>query len=53
MKKPPPKTPWAPPTRRAFVSMIGAAAAALALRTKTLAAEAPRPKKPTRWIGHC
>ena len=29
-----PQTPWRPPTRRAFVAMLGAAAAALALRDK-------------------
>ena len=49
------KQGWRPPTRRAFVAMLGAAAAALALRE-------PRPKADplrstgsgiTRWIGHC
>jgi hypothetical protein len=37
---------WRPPTRRNFVAMLAAAAAALAIRTK------PAPKK-TIWIGHC
>jgi len=36
---------WRPPTRRMFVQMIGAAAAALALRDRV---EKPRPI----WIGH-
>jgi hypothetical protein len=48
---------WRPPTRRAFVGMIGAAAAALALRTGEREAQAkaqnpPVPPRP-RWIGHC
>jgi len=56
------KPPWRPPTRRAFVAMIGAAAAALAVRERIPAAPvAPadddRPPRPwtgtTRWIGHC
>jgi hypothetical protein len=51
--KPEPMT-WRPPTRRAFVGMLGAAAAALALRAREREAQAkasvsPRP----RWIGHC
>lgn len=50
--------PWRPPTRRAFVAMLGAAAAAIALR-ETRSREQPRdpPRSPwtgrTRWIGHC
>jgi hypothetical protein len=36
---------WRPPTRRAFVQMIGAAAAALAIRDRS---EKPKPI----WIGH-
>lgn len=48
------KTTWRPPTRRAFVAMLGAAAAALALP------RAPAPDKTPRdprtglpiWIGH-
>ena len=44
------KVVWEEPTRRAFVTMIGAAAAALALR-KAKQAEAPPPPLP-RWIGH-
>lgn len=57
MKKPAAKTVWPEPTRRAFVSMIGAAAAVLALaRTGTgtgtrKAAEPPPPPLPP-WIGH-
>lgn len=36
---------WRPPTRRAFVQMIGAAAVALAIRDRS---EKPKPI----WIGH-
>ena len=47
---------WRPPTRRVFVAMIGAAAAALALREET-PVEPERPRSTwagkTRWIGHC
>ena len=54
-------TPWRPPTRRAFVTMLGAAAAALALapRVKKLGtpSDDDRPRSTwtgtTRWIGHC
>jgi hypothetical protein len=43
--------PWRPPTRRAFVAMLGAVAASMALRTKSTL---PRvTSRPTRWIGHC
>jgi len=47
------KTVWPEPTRRAFVSMLGAAAAVLALaRTgKGTAADTPSPPLPP-WIGH-
>ncbi len=50
-------TTWRPPTRRAFVGMVGAAAAALTLRAREREAEAkavspPNPTRP-RWIGHC
>jgi hypothetical protein len=56
-----PKGTWRPPTRRAFVAMLGAAAAALALREKVLRGAGGRnddpPRSPwtgsTRWIGHC
>ncbi len=41
---------WRAPTRRAFVAMIGAAAAALALRAERRTPE--RSSKPL-WIGHC
>ena len=47
---------WRPPTRRMFVAMLGAAAAALAVR-ETQPAEAPRQtwngQRIPRWIGHC
>ena len=48
---------WRPPTRRAFVAMIGAAAAALALREKKKRAPEGDPPRSTwtgttRWIGH-
>jgi len=47
------KQTWRPPTRRMFVAMLGAAAAALAVReTQQLPADAPRQRIP-RWIGHC
>ena len=48
-------TPWRPPTRRAFVAMLGAAAAALALRENAPSSRAPRSTRTgtTRWIGHC
>lgn len=53
-------TAWRPPTRRAFVAMLGAAAAALAIRehvarpTVVEPEPAPRPwTGSTRWIGHC
>jgi hypothetical protein len=50
--------PWRPPTRRAFVVMLGAAAATLAAGRARALAESPREaatpaKKITRWIGHC
>jgi hypothetical protein len=61
MKKKP--TTWRPPTRRTFVAMLGAAAAALAVgprvaAAKPIAAPAPAPtttpaRKKTLWIGHC
>ncbi len=41
---------WRPPTRRAFVAMLGAAAAALALEAVR---EPERSRATTRWIGHC
>ena len=51
-----PKQTWRPPTRRAFVAMIGAAAAALAVR-ETVPADPPRQtsngQRIPRWIGHC
>ena len=39
-------TAWRPPTRRAFVQMLSAAAAAIALRDRK--DEKPKPI----WIGH-
>ncbi len=48
--------PWRAPTRRMFVAMIGAAAAALAIREEA-PVEPERPRSTwagkTRWIGHC
>lgn len=38
---------WRPPTRRAFVQMLAAAAVAIQLRDR---AEDP---PPPLWIGHC
>ena len=55
----PAASPWRPPTRRAFVAMIGAAAAALAVRNRDVLgpSDEDRPRSPwrgtTRWIGHC
>jgi hypothetical protein len=55
-------SPWPPPTRRAFVAMISAAAAALAApRGARLLGDSlpdddrpqPAAPRPTRWIGHC
>ncbi len=47
---------WRSPTRRVFMAMIGAAAAALAVR-ETTPLEPERPRSTwagkTRWIGHC
>ncbi len=48
---PRPEAPvWRPPTRRAFVAMLGAAAALLAVRTRD---RERAPKPTTLWIGHC
>ena len=47
-------TPWQPPTRRMFVAMLGAAAAAIAIRDEPPAAPARSTwTGKTRWIGHC
>ena len=54
-----PAAPWRPPTRRAFVAMLGAAAAALAVRGPGLGPELdggePRLRRASKtiWIGHC
>lgn len=50
-----PARAWRAPTRRMFVAMIGAAAAALAVRHETVEPERPRSTwaGKTRWIGHC
>jgi len=46
--------PWQPPTRRMFVAMLGAAAAALALRdSKPVEPSRSTWAGKTRWIGHC
>lgn len=39
-----------PPTRRLFMAMLGAAAAALAIREQVKPDRDPRLP---RWIGHC
>ena len=55
----PPKKTWTPPTRRAFVGMLGAALAAIVVRESIVTAPAPaEPARTpwagkTRWIGHC
>lgn len=46
MTGPKPKV-WRPPTRRAFVQMLAAAAIAVQLRDRV--DEKPKPL----WIGHC
>jgi hypothetical protein len=55
-----PAAPWRAPTRRAFVAMLGAAAAAIAAGRAHARAEPLREAEPanrspsiTRWIGHC
>ncbi len=64
---PRPASPWRPPTRRAFVAALGAAAAALAARSRGVdliagravaepepTSEDDRPRRlTTRWVGHC
>ena len=51
------KQTWRQPTRRAFFAMLGAAAAAVAVRETTIVAEPPRQtwngQRIPRWIGHC
>jgi hypothetical protein len=56
------KAIWQPPTRRAFVTMLGLGATALAvmkaksvgLTVEPTAGHAPtEPTAPTLWIGHC
>jgi hypothetical protein len=56
------RSPWRPPTRRVFFAMLGAAAAALAVRDPNVlpakdGAERDRPRRSstrkTRWVGHC
>lgn len=52
---------WRPPTRRAFVAMLSAAATALAIQHRARVADSSagddRPRSTwtgtTRWIGHC
>ncbi len=48
------RSPWRLPTRRAFVAMLGAATAAVALHEERTA-DPPRSTwtGSTRWIGHC
>lgn len=46
---------WRPPTRRAFVAMLGAAVAAIAMPESAPMTDPPRSTwtGKTRWIGHC
>ena len=44
------QTVWTEPTRRAFVTMLGAAAAALTL--PRIKRDEPPPPPLPRWIGH-
>jgi hypothetical protein len=52
-------SPWRPPTRRAFVAMLGAAALAVRARQGLLGGGDTDDRPPqtwtgtTRWIGHC
>jgi len=53
------KPAWRPPTRRAFVAILGTVAAALAVKRPRLGGgdDDDRPRSTwsgkTRWIGHC
>lgn len=48
------KPVWQPPTRRMFVAMLGAAAAAFALKDTNPPSAVERVTGgKTRWIGHC
>ena len=52
------KPVWQPPTRRMFVAMLGAAAAAFALKDETPLAKSQSTVErvtggKTRWVGHC
>jgi hypothetical protein len=53
----PDRAPWRLPTRRAFVALLGAATAAVAVRDRGVAPADEPPRSPwngtTRWIGHC
>ena len=57
MKSKQPAAPWRPPTRRAFVAMLGAAAAAIAVRERAMPDAKDNRRSAsvgtTRWIGHC
>ena len=47
------KVIWRRPTRRSFVAMLGAAAAALAIRTERKQPDrAPQRDSKPLWIGH-
>lgn len=53
-REPKPANTWRPPTRRAFVAMLGAAAAALVVRDTKPVEPVRKPwTGRTRWIGHC
>ena len=52
MKREAQKPPWRPPTRRAFVLMLGLGAAVVALPKKKLEKRSTW-SGTTRWIGHC
>jgi hypothetical protein len=43
------KQGWSPPTRRTFVAMLAAAAAALTVKQTV---DEPKPRGKTLWIGH-
>lgn len=48
------RTPWRAPTRRSFVAMLGAAAAALVVKDRAPTVDLRKtPQGKTRWIGHC
>jgi hypothetical protein len=52
-KKPEKASTWRPPTRRAFVAMLAAAAAAIVVKEAPTETARSTWNGKTRWIGHC